>query len=182
MFARGSGSECRKAVQELNLKRMEVSRQEEQKLVAAILEDENREMGRFAEEENHRVLERNLESFEERAELFGSGGRPPLAPMQASASQSRWEKFLPSSTSAWEEEEDDLEEEIEGYGSRGKNIPMRSWSEDENGHENLEDEHHRVPFKRSKPHVGKRKAIDPHASNSVSSAGNGSSKWGKFSN
>merc|ERR1719483_2023400 len=57
VFAKGSGAECRKAVQELNLKRMEVGRLEEQKLEAAIMEEEeNREMGRLAEyqeEENH---------------------------------------------------------------------------------------------------------------------------------
>ena len=177
VFARGTGSECRKAVQELNLKRMQVDRLEEQKLEAVIMEEENRERSRFAEygeEENHRVTERNLESVEEGAELFELSGRPPLDPLQASASGSRWGKFLPSSTPEWEEEEDDLEEEIQGC---GKNRDLRSLGEDEDGHENLEN----VPFKRSKSDVGKRKAIDSHAGNSVASAGNVSSKWGKFS-
>ena len=179
VFAKGSGSECRKAVQELNLKRMEASRQEEQKLEAAIMEEENR--CRFAEnveEDNHHVFEGNFESVQERAELFESGRRSPLAAMQASASGSRWGKFLPSSTSAWEEEEDDLEEEIQGFGLSGK---WHSWDEDENGPEEQEDEHHGVPSKKSKSHVGKRKAIDAHAGNSFSSAGNVPSKWGKFS-
>ena len=65
VFAKGSGPECRKAVQELNLKRMEMGRLEEQKLEAAIIEEEeNREMGRFAEyqeERNQHVLEGRLE-------------------------------------------------------------------------------------------------------------------------
>ena len=175
VFARGTGSECRKAVQELNLKRMQVDRLEEQKLEAAIIEEENAR-SRFAEhgKENHRVTEGNLGSVEEGAELFELSGRPPLDPLQASASGSRWGKFLPSSTPEWEEEEDDLEEEIQGC---GRNRDLRSLGEDEDGHENLEN----VPFKRSKSYVGKRKAIDSHAGNSVSSAGNVSSKWGKFS-
>ena len=130
------------------------------------------------EKDNHHVLEGNFESVQERAELFESGRRSPLASIQASASGSRWGKFLPSSTSAWEEEEDDLEEEIQGFGLSGK---WHSWGGDENGPEEQEDEHHGVPSKRSKSHVGKRKAIDAHAGNSFSSAGNVPSKWGKFS-
>ena len=187
VFARGSGSECRKAVQELNLKRMEVGRLEEQKLETAIMEEENKERNRFSEyeeEENHRVTQGNLEPVQEGAELIGLSGRPPLAPLQASTSGSRWGKFLPSSTPEWEEEDDDLEEEIQGCDLLGKSRVLRSWGEDEVGHENLEDEieHHGVPSKRSKSHVGKRKAIDPHAGNSFSSTGNVSSKWRKFSN
>ena len=178
MFARGSGPECRKAVQELNLKRMEVGRLEEQKLEAAIMQEENREIGRFAEymeeEEQHVIkVEGNLEG----ARLLDEDVRSPLAPMQASASGSRWEKFLPSSTSTWEEEEDDLEEEQDGN-FRGENKPVPSWGEDEDGYENLQGGLHGVPSKKNKSHFGKRKAYDAHVEKT---SGNVSSKWGKFS-
>ena len=170
MFARGSGPECRKAVQELNLKRMEVGRLEEQKLEAAIMQEENREIGRFAEymekEEQHVVkVEGNLEG----SRLLEEEVRSPLAPMQASASGSRWEKFLPSSTSTWEEEEDDLEEE-QGDDFCGQKRPLPSRGEDENPQS--------VPSIKSKSHVGKRKANYAHVDNTN---GNVFSKWGKFS-
>ena len=171
VFAKGSGPECRKAVQELNLKRMEMGRLEEQKLEAAIIEEEeNREMGRFAEnqeEGNQHVLEGRFESVE----VLGLGERSPLAPMQTSASGSRWEKFLPASTSAWEEDEDDLEEEIQGCDLCGENRPLRSGD----SCENLENGLDGAPYKKSKPNVGKRKAIDAPVGSSLSS------KWGKFS-
>jgi len=168
VFARGSGPECRKAVQELNLKRMEVDRLEEQKLEAAIImEEENRELERFAEymedEKQHHVMkvEGNLEEAE----------RLPLAPMQAAASGSRWEKFLPSSTSTLEEEEDDLEE-VQGDDLCRENRPGPSRGQD--AYENL----HSVPSKKSKAPFGKRKANNVHIDNTT---GNVSSKWGKFS-
>ena len=171
VFAKGSGAECRKAVQELNLKRMEMGRLEEQKLEAAIIEEEeNREMGRFAEyqeEGNQHVLEGRFESVE----VLGLGERSPLAPMQTSASGSRWEKFLPASTSAWEEDEDDLEAEIQGCDMRGENRALRSGDSCENFENGLDG----APYKKSKPNVGKRKAIDAPVGSSLSS------KWGKFS-
>merc|ERR1712192_312 len=165
-FARGSGPECRKAVQELNLKRMEVGRLEEQKLEAAILEEENRELEKFAEymedEKQHRMkIEGKLDE----------DVRSPLAPIQVVASGSRWEKFLPYSTSTREEEEDDLED-VQGDDFCGENRPVPSRGEDAD--ENLQA----VPSKKSKAPFGKRKANDVHIDNTP---GKVSSKWGKFS-
>merc|ERR1712192_548 len=167
VFARGSGPECRKAVQELNLKRMEVGRLEEQKLEAAIMkQEENRELERFAEyleDEKQHVMkvEGNLEE----------AVRSPLAPIQVAASGSRWEKFLPSSTSNWEEEEDDLEEVREdGFCSENRPVPSRGEDADEKLHD--------VPSRKSKAPFGKRKANDVHIDNTTV---NVSSKWGKFS-
>ena len=164
VFARGSGPECRKAVQELNLKRMEVGRLEEQKLEAAIImEEENRELERFAEymeDEKQHVMKVE-------GKLEGAG-RSPLAPIQAAASGSRWEKFLPSSTSNWEEEGDDLEAVQGGdFCSENRPVPSRG-----------EDAYDAVPSKKSKVPFGKRKANDVHIDNTT---GNVSSKWGKFS-
>ena len=178
VFARGSGPECRKAVQELNLKRMEMGRQEEQKLEAAIIEEENREMDRFAEnmeEEQHNELK--LEGNLEGARLLEEDARSPLAPLalQAAVSGSRWEKFLPSSTSTWEEEEDDLEEERDGNFC-SENKPVPSWGVD--GYENLQGGLHGVPSIKNKSCFGKRKANDAHVEKTT---GNVSSKWGKFS-
>ena len=187
VFARGSGPECRKAVQELNLKRMEVGRLEEQKLEAVVLqEEEEREMDRIAEcmekEEQH------LFSLGGEAEIVVEEGcrleksqerqRPPLTQLQVSASGSRWEKFMPAVTSEEEDEEDDLEE-TQGWDLRGgKRLAP---CEDQIDHQHLGDEDNDVASKRRKVLSGGKKASGANVGNAFSSTGNVFSKWGKFS-
>ena len=199
MFAKGSGVECRKAVQEMNLKRMELGRMEEQRLEAAIIEEEIREAAALVEEENKEKdgvaggswqgeLYKNIsdEAITFRSMATDDCGRArkddgdqrfPLASMQTSApGGSRWNRFLPPVTPKYEEED-----ELDEWGGEGFQFEHENAASDNGG--SFDEGLQGVSFKKSrKLNSRKRKSTDDLASSSVGgSSGNTVSKWGRFS-
>ena len=199
MFAKGSGVECRKAVQEMNLKRMELGRMEEQRLEAAIIEEEIREAAALVEEENKEKdgvaggswqgeLYKNIsdEAITFRSMATDDSGwarkndgdqRFPLASMQTSApGGSRWNRFLPPVTPKYEEED-----ELDEWGGEGFQFEHENAASDNGG--SFDEGLQGVSFKKiRKLNSRKRKSTDDLASSSVGgSSGNTVSKWGRFS-
>ena len=198
MFAKGSGVECRKAVQEMNLKRMELGRMEEQRLEAVIIEEEIREAA-LIEGENNEMDSvaggswqgEQYKNISDEAMSFGSMAtddrgwarkddgdqRFPLASMQTSApGGSRWDKFLPSVTPKYEEED-----ELDKWGGEGVQFEHENAASDNGG--SFDEGLRGVSLKKSrKLNSKKRKSTDDLASSSVGgSSGNTVSKWGRFS-
>ena len=197
VFAKGSGVECRKAVQEMNLKRMELGRMEEQRLEAAIIEEEIRETALIEEENKEKDgvaggswQGEQYKNISDEAMTFGSKAaddrgwarkddgdqRFPLASMQTSApGRSRWDRFLPPVTPKYEEE-DELE-----WGGEGFQFEHENAASDNGG--SFDEGLRGVSLKKSRKHNSrKRKSTDDLASSSVGgSSGNTVSKWGRFS-
>ena len=189
--------ECRKAVQEMNLKRMELGRMEEQRLEAAIIEEEIREAALIEEENKEKdgvaggswqgELYKNIsdEAITFRGMATDDCGRArkddgdqrfPLASMQTSApGRSRWDRFLPPVTPKYEEE-DELE-----WGGEGFQFEHEDAASDNGG--SFDEGLRGVSLKKSrKLNSRKRKSTDDLASSSVGgSSGNTVSKWGRFS-
>ena len=190
--------ECRKAVQEMNLKRMELGRMEEQKLEAVIIEEEIREAA-LIEGENNEMDSvaggswqgEQYKNISDEAMSFGSMAtddrgwarkddgdqRFPLASMQTSApGGSRWDRFLPPVTPKYEEED-----ELDEWGGEGVRFEHENAASDNGG--SFDEGLQGVSFKKSrKLNSRKRKLSDDLASSSVGgSSGNTVSKWGRFS-
>jgi len=198
VFAKGSGVECRKAVQEMNLKRMELGRMEEQRLEAAIIEEEIRETALIEEENKEKDgvaggswQGEQYKNISDEAITFGSMAtddsgwarkndgdqRFPLASMQTSApGRSRWDRFLPPVTPKYEEED-----ELDEWGGEGFQFEHENAASDNGG--SFDEGLQGVSFKKSrKLNSRKRKSTDDLASSSVGgSSGNTVSKWGRFS-
>ena len=183
----------------MNLKRMELGRMEEQRLEAAIIEEEIREAAALVEEENKEKdgvaggswQGEQYKNISDEAITFGSMAtddsgwarkndgdqRFPLASMQTSApGGSRWDRFLPPVTPKYEEED-----ELDEWGGEGFQFEHENAASDNGG--SFDEGLQGVSLKKSrKLNSRKRKSTDDLASSSVGgSSGNTVSKWRRFS-